>query len=127
MQKTRIKQIGKKGKQWIKDRAKLIKEALLEGRINKVRSQIFGYCEDCKKYKELDPDHKQKRSQGGSNDKSNIDWVCRDCHNKRDNMGDPKNKKIKNKKANWAVDHPCKKCKVKTSQLLCHNCGQLSV
>lgn len=122
-----MRQIGKKGIQWRKDRTKLIRDALLSGRIEIINNVIVGICEDCKRWKQLDPDHRKKRSQGGSNDKSNIDWPCRECHNKRDNMGDPKNKKIKMKKADWAVEHQCIRCKHLTRQLICDNCKQLSV
>lgn len=121
-----IRKIGKKGKQWIKDKAKLVKEELLSGNLVLQDSKLVGNCKDCGQWKELDPDHKKKRSQGGGNDKKNIDWICRKCHNERDNMGDPKNKKTKSKKANWATEHECRKCKKKTRQLLCDNCGQLS-
>src|ERR1035437_371107 len=75
-----IKKVGKKGKEWIEDRSKLIKEAVIDGRIELIENVVVGVCEDCKKRKPLDPDHRLKRSQGGSNDKSNIDWVCRKCH-----------------------------------------------
>jgi hypothetical protein len=88
-----IKKVGKKGKEWIMDRAILIKDAIVEGRIERIDEVVVGICEDCKKLKPLDPDHRLKRSQGGSNDKTNIDWVCRNCHNQRDNLGDPLGKK----------------------------------
>ena len=91
-----IKKVGKKGKEWIEDRAKLIKEAVIDGRIELIDKVVVGVCEDCKKRKPLDPDHRLKRSQGGSNDKSNIDWVCRKCHDDRDNLGDPLGKKEHN-------------------------------
>jgi hypothetical protein len=117
--------IGKKGKQWIKDRKKIIAESLLSGRIVIRDGQIEGRCEDCKKWKVLDPDHRTKRSQGGSNDISNIDWVCRECHNKRDNMGDPGKKK--KDKHNWKVKHLCIQCKKWTRFILCENCGRISL
>ena len=119
---------GKKAKQWTKDRANLIKEATLEGRITIQNGYPEGICEDCGKWRPLDPDHRRKRSLGGSNDKSNIDWVCRSCHNKRDNLGDPMQKKeVKSKKADWQKEHKCKNCKVITSMYLCHNCGKASI
>ena len=122
-----IDQIGKKGKQWLKDRAGLIKEAVLAGRIQLEDTRIVGKCEDCKEWKELDPDHLKKRSRGGSNESKNIDWVCRKCHNERDNMGDPKNKKTGSKKANWEVEHECIKCKRRGRSLICPNCGNISI
>jgi hypothetical protein len=42
-------------------------------------------------------------------------------------MGDPRKKKPKSKKADWAKPHKCKKCKKETSMLICHNCGNVSV
>lgn len=124
-----MKAIGKKGKQWIKDRAKLIKEALLEGRIVVRQYKGFpeGKCEDCGEWKELDLDHKKKRSQGGTNDKSNIAWVCRKCHNLRDNFSDPMNKKVKKTKVNWQLEHPCIHCKTINRGLICTHCGVLSL
>lgn len=93
-----IKQVGKKGKQWVKDRTKLIKEAIIEGRIILKSNAPYGMCEDCKHHHFLDLDHRKKRSQGGTNDKSNIDWVCNVppcmCHDRRDNQGDPLGKKL---------------------------------
>lgn len=121
-------QNGKKSKQWTKDRAKLIKDAALIGRISIANGFVEGICEDCKWWKPLDPDHRRRRSQGGSNDKSNIDWVCRDCHRKRDQEGDPMQKKEKSsKKPNWQLPHPCKSCKLTVSTLICHFCGKMSV
>ena len=118
---------GVKAKQWRRDRAKLIRGALLSGRIEIINNNIVGRCEDCERWKQLDPDHRKKRSQGGSNEKENIDWICRECHNLRDDMGDPRNKKIRTKKADWAVEHQCIKCKKLTRQLICDKCGELSV
>jgi 5-methylcytosine-specific restriction endonuclease McrA len=125
--KRRMRRIGKKSIQWRKDRAKLVKKALLEGKIEIINGVIVGRCEECGRWKELEPDHKRKRSLGGSNDESNIEWICRECHNKRDNMGDPNNKKIKAKKADWMIEHQCINCKKKTRQLICEHCGKLSV
>jgi len=115
------------GKQddWISDRAKLVKGAVLSGRIQIQSSEIVGVCEDCKQWKVLDPDHRQKRSQGGSNEEENIEWVCRKCHNEIDNM--PDSKKQKGKKAEWAKNHRCHLCKKWTRFLLCDKCGRMSV
>lgn len=78
---------GKKAIQWQKDRAKLIKEAAAKERIFIDNGYPEGACEDCRRWYPLDPDHVIKRSQGGSNDSSNIEWVCRMCHDRRDNQG----------------------------------------
>lgn len=121
---------GRKTKQWMKDRKQLIIEAVLSGRIIKrPNSYPEGICDDCGKWWQLDLDHRKKRSLGGSNDSSNIDWVCRKCHDKRDNQGDPMNKKEKSsgKKADWQKPHPCKSCKQTTGLLICDKCHNMSV
>ena len=129
MKRTALKKTGKKSKQWVKDRAKLIKEAVAEGRITIEHGYPEGRCEDCGHWHKVDPDHKLKRSQGGPNDKPNIDWVCNEapcyCHTKRDNM--PDSKKQKGKKPNWAVAHNCKKCRRIVSTLICSYCSEMSV
>lgn len=118
---------GKKTKQWIKDRAALIKEAVIEGRLTVINGQTLGICADCGRYKNLEPDHRKKRSQGGDNSRGNIDWVCHECHMKRDQGGDPNGKKDRFKKADWQRPHACKVCKRITSFLLCNFCQKLSV
>lgn len=124
-----MKQRGKKYNEWIKDRAKLIKDAVISGRITiNEAGNIYGRCEDCKEWKALSPDHKKKRSQGGGNEAGNIDWVCFKCHNLRDNYGDPmKKKESKSKKPDWQKEHRCVNCKVLTRQYLCHSCGKASI
>jgi len=122
-----MRQIGKKGKEWIKARARLVKEAIAEGRIEVIDGVIQGICEDCDRWKHLTPDHVVKRSLGGSHEKSNINWVCLKCHNFRDNMGDPKKKKPKSKKPDWAKPHRCKRCRTIVSLLICPNCGEISI
>lgn len=118
---------GKKYKQWVIDRAEIIKRGVLENKIVISESgNIFGRCWDCQRWLELAPDHRQKRSQGGTNDYENIDWVCWQCHHKRDNMGDPKNKKTKKLKAAWMKTHKCQHCGVSGAQLLCRSCGRIS-
>lgn len=126
-----IDRIGKKGKEWIKDRAKLVKKAILTGRIQIINGQVQGKCKDCEHWHNLGPDHKRKRSQGGEHKAENIDWVCNEapcwCHNERDNMGDPKNKKTKKSKAGWEVEHKCIGCKGITRQFICHLCRKKSI
>ena len=112
--------------EWIKARQKLIKEALVEGRLAFVNDTLMGRCEDCGQFKPLTPDHNKKRSQGGSHDKSNIDWVCIPCHNKRDQQGDPMGKK-KSKKPAWQIRHKCRKCKFESSMYLCPSCREVSI
>ena len=127
-----MRQIGKKGKEGLKARKILIKEALADGRIEIIDGVLQGICEDCGRWKPLTPDHRIKRSQGGSHDKSNIDWVCDSppdfCHTKRDQMGDPRKKKPKSKKANWQKPHRCRACKKMIGGfLLCPNCNKISI
>jgi hypothetical protein len=121
-----MKQRGKKAEAWFRQRVLLIREAWVAGRIVVHDGHLEGICEDCHEWKPLDADHRQKRSQGGSHQKENIDWICRECHNKRDNMGDP-NKKKPNKKADWQKPHYCKKCRRIIGQLLCPYCHQIGV
>lgn len=99
------------------------------GEYQVVGSKVFGICKDCVKFRELTPDHKRKRSQGGGHEKKNIDWVCVFCHDARDNQGDPMNKKPEkiSKKANWATPHHCKSCGRIVSMFLCNNCGKASL
>lgn len=118
-----IRKVGKKGRAWVKARAKLIKEAVAEGRIEIIDGMIQGICEDCRRWKPLTPDHIIKRSQGGGHDKKNIAWVCIRCHDKRDNQ--PMSKK--SKKPNWKKEHKCKHCKKLISMLLCPFCRKISV
>jgi hypothetical protein len=118
-----MKQIGKKGKEWIKARVVLIKEALLNGKIIINKGVPEGRCEICKEWKTLDPDHIKKRSQGGEHTTENIRWICRKCHNKVDNMPDSK----KGNKSDWQKPHICVNCKTQTSQFICHVCGRISV
>ncbi len=87
----------------------------------------MGVCQDCRKWRALTPDHVLKRSLGGSHEKSNIDWVCIPCHDLRDNMGDPKGKKPKSKKAVWEKSHKCRSCKAVISMLICPHCSRLSI
>ena len=129
-----IKRVGKKTKQWLIDRAELITQAVISRRIKIIGGKPWGICEDCKHWHMLTPDHKLKRSQGGKNDASNIEWICNapacGCHNKRDNLGDPLHKKKTNKlapKADWQSRHECKKCSWMVQTLICSHCGKISI
>ncbi len=122
-----MRKVGKKGREWIKARAKLIKNAVAENRITiNEAGNISGRCEDCKRWRSLSPDHRRKRSQGGGHEPENIDWVCTECHNKRDQQGDPMGKK-KTNKPNWQQNHKCKSCHGFTRQYICHLCGKVSI
>lgn len=123
-----MKKLGKKGKEWIKERKILIKEAIAEGRLVKTQEgQLQFRCADCLHWHNLTPDHSTKRSQGGKNVKNNVDWVCNEppcwCHNKRDNMPDSK----KNRKPEWEKSHKCIKCGAITRQIVCHVCKEISI
>lgn len=125
---TPLNKRGKRFHEWEEERAKLIKEALLEGRIEIFKKKIVGKCADCGMWRGLDPDHRLKRSQGGSHKKENIDWICRECHILRDQKGDPMNKKeTRTKKANWQTEHECANCKEKVRSLICNKCGKMSI
>lgn len=126
-----MKQHGKKYKEWIEARDKpngLIDQAIRDGEIRRLSNgRIVGYCKDCGRFKDLNPDHKIKRSQGGSHTKDNIDWVCHDCHMKRDQGGDPNKAKPPSKKADWTKLHKCKHCNANIMMLMCPDCGKMSV
>lgn len=126
-----LRRIGKRGKEWQKARAKLIEEALLNGRLTLVNGVLEGICEDCGRWRPLTPDHRLKRSLGGLHEKSNIEWVCNSppdfCHDRRDNQGDPMKKKPKSKKAEWEKEHKCRHCRRVISMLVCPNCHKISI
>lgn len=129
MKRTPIKQVGQKGRQWQQDRLLIIKQAVREERVTLDNGYVEGNCEDCKKWKPLTLDHRLKRSQGGTNDYLNIDFVCLQCHDNRDNKGDPMSKKErKTNKAKWMNPHKCIHCKRENSGLLlCPHCEKISV
>lgn len=130
-----MKTIGAKKKEWFKARRKLVADLKKTGEYQIINGyRVFGVCKDCGHFHELQPDHKIKRSQGGSHTKENIDWVCNEipcvCHDKRDNQGDPMKKKpesTKNKKPDWAMPHHCKSCGRIVSMFICNHCGKASV
>jgi hypothetical protein len=127
-----MKRVGKKTKKWIVARKILVDDLKKTGEHVVEGSRVFGICKDCGHYHQLQPDHKIKRSQGGSDKKENIDWICNTppccCHDKRDNQGDIMNKKNQeSKKAKWEVPHNCKSCGRVVSMFICHHCGKASV
>ena len=125
---------GKKTKEWVAAKRKLIADIGKTGEYKIEGRFVLGVCKDCNHYHQLTPDHKIKRSQGGTHDKSNIDWICNAppcyCHDKRDNQGDPMKKKpeaVKDKKPKWQLPHECKSCGRITYMFLCGHCGRASV
>ena len=120
-----MKQIGKKGKEWIKDRVHLIKLGILSGKLERIGNELWGTCAICGKFAVVDFDHIKKRSQGGKNTSDNIQYLCRHCHHRVDNL--PSSPKSKGKKAEWATRHPCHLCKQVTHFLICEWCNRISV
>ena len=112
--------------EWQRSRRKLLEDLEKTGEYNIIGTRVYGICKDCGRYRLLTPDHRIKRSQGGKHTKENIDWVCWECHNLRDNMGDPKKEKPKSKKSDWQKEHKCK-CGAIVSMLICPFCGQTSI
>jgi len=133
-----VNKFGKKKKAWDLALKHLEKEAVANGIFewkeftidDKKYRKRMGICRDCGKYKHLTPDHLIKRSQLGDNKPDNIEWVCKLCHDLRDNKGDPMNKKPKKKNSatkSWKVSHPCKECGHWNVGLLCPKCGKISL
>ena len=124
MKRIKLNPKGKKYYAWQRARTILVRDALVDGRISLKNGLPYGVCADCGKFSYLDPDHKQKRSQCGSNEKENIEWVCERCHDMRDNKGDPNKKKITKERPEWAKEHRCS-CGTVSSILICPECGKL--
>lgn len=125
-----IRKLGKKGLEWKRERLKRIKELEATGNYAVIKTLLYGHCKDCGRYKCLDLDHKEGRDVEDPHALTNLDPICRDCHQKRHlNMSEKKenNKSEKSKKANWQKDHQCKNCKRIISTLLCSHCGKVSV
>lgn len=131
MKRTPLKRFGRKTREWLSERKKRVDELRNNPNYKIEGSVVYGNCKDCLHWHKVDPDHLIKRGNGGSHDKDNLDWICNEypcfCHDKRDNRGDPINKKPKSKKPEWSKEHACKKCKQKTSFLLCNHCGKISI
>lgn len=124
---TPIRKVGKKALLAQSERRKRVAELKATGEYVIEGQVVKGICPDCHQFKTLTWDHKIKRSQGGTHTKENIDWICWECHNLRDNMADPNKKKPASKKATWQSPHKCKNCKREVSTLICSNCGRMSV
>lgn len=119
--------------EWIEAKKKLVKELDESGeyRIERdsegIITEVFGRCPDCGLFRSFNFDHLTRRSQGGRHNKSNLELVCSQCHQLRDQGGDPMNKKKGNKKVGWQKAHPCVACGKTTSLLICHHCNKLSI
>lgn len=81
-----IKQIGKKGKAWIKARKAFVDKAVKSGRVvRELYNSPEGRCEICKEWHYLEVDHRLSRGRGGSNEEYNLQLVCRKCHSEKHN------------------------------------------
>lgn len=124
-----IRKLGKKGLEWKRERLQRIKELAKTGKYEIIKTLLYGPCKDCGKHSSLDLDHIQGRHITNPHDMSNLEAICRECHQKRHmNTSEKKesNKNQKTKKADWTKEHVCKYCKKTLSTLLC-TCGKLSI
>ncbi len=127
-----IRQLGKKGLEWKRERMKRVKELVATGKYVLIKTILYGNCLDCGRYKPLDLDHVEGRGGSDPHRMENLDPICRICHIKRHDENhmaqkEQKTDTSKTKKANWQKDHPCKNCKAVIAMLLCPHCKQLSV
>ena len=65
MKKTPLNPIGKKTLERQANLRKLVKPL---------------QCQECGRISPLDPHHIKHRSLGGNETKTNIKWLCRECH-----------------------------------------------
>ena len=82
-ERTPLRKIGKKGREWVTARKKIIEKAV---RVGKLDSDGYGVCESCKQFRRLTLDHIEKRSAGGKHNWENIAFLCWPCHDKKDNQ-----------------------------------------
>lgn len=126
-----IRQRGKKGLEWQRERIKILKQLGKTGKYVIVKSLLYGNCKDCGRYKCLDLDHVEGRHGENPHALTNLDPICRICHIKRHNLNHMPQKEQKTDKSkakpNWQKDHICKNCKETISLLLCPHCGKISV
>jgi len=133
-----IKKIGKKGKEWIKAKPKLIKKYQEEG---------ITRCENCGSRYLMAFHHRPKRStQEAVHDFDHTRLLCQKCHTffeQNDSFDiklfvkprgyfpslkiDIMARKSKSKKPDWQRLHKCFRCGYQCSSLICSNCGKVSV
>ena len=132
-----MKKIGKKTREWLKAKPKLVKIYLKKG---------ITRCENCGGTYLLSFHHRPKRSsQEAVHDYKHTRLLDQECHGffEYNDEADKrlfvkprgynpkykimKNKKNGNKKANWQIKHKCVNCKAEGSLLICSKCKKLSV
>lgn len=134
--KLNMVKIGKKTKDWLKAKPKLIEE---------YKEKKITACENCGSRFFMSLHHRPKRStQNAKHDYEHTRLLCGKCHNwfeyheeddkklfSKKRGYNPKDKiKVgnnKSKKANWEIEHKCKHCKQIISLLLCPHCKKISV
>lgn len=124
-----MRQVGKRGLEWRRERRKRLKELEATGEYKVEGELLYGNCLKCGRYGLLDLDHVSGRSGFEPHRMENLEAICRNCHNIKHGtaMSDQKKKTKGRKKAEWEMDHQCIHCKETVSTLLCSSCGKLSV
>jgi len=134
---NQMKKIGKKTREWLKAKPKLIKIYLKKG---------ITRCENCGGTYLLSFHHRPKRSsQEAVHDYKHTRLLDQRCHGffeyndeaderlfAKPRGYNPKNKimttnKKKLKKVKWQTPHKCVKCRTMGSTLICSKCGNLSL
>ena len=134
-----IKKIGKKGREWIRAKSKLIKI---------YREKGITRGENCGSRVKMSFHHRPSRaSQEAEHTFEKTRLLCWECHpffehNEEADKKlfvkprgyDPKNKidimaekKSKSKKVDWQRPHKCFHCRTITSMIICHSCGKTSI
>jgi hypothetical protein len=137
-QKLNMRRLGKKMRDWLNEKPKLIKIYL---------SEKITRCENCGSKFALAFHHRPKRSsQKAKHDFDHTRLLCQTCHDffeYNDRLDkklfakprgyNPKlkidimKKEKKNSKADWQKPHKCKHCRKIISMLVCPHCKQPSI
>ena len=129
--------IGKKTRDWINAKPKLIKTYEKKG---------ITSCENCNGKFALSFHHRPSRaSQRAVHDFKHTRLLCWECHPffEQNEEADKKlfakprgynlknkimtRREKKSKKADWQRPHKCVHCKTITSMIICHNCNKVSM
>ncbi|MCK5019110.1 MAG: HNH endonuclease [Candidatus Peribacteraceae bacterium] len=134
-----ISKIGKKGKEWLKAKPKLVEKYKEEG---------ITRCENCGSRFRLDFHHRPSRaSQKAEHTFEKTRLLCWECHPFFEHNDDFDEKlfakprgydlklkvdimaagKKKSRKPVWQQEHKCKSCRVITRHYICHSCGKVSI
>ena len=131
-----MRKMGKKTKEWLKAKPKLVKIYKEKG---------ITRCENCGSRYMMSFHHRPSRaSQKAIHDFKHTRLLCAECHDlfepneelDKKLFAKPRGyslkskvmaEKKKSKKPDWSRKHKCIKCKVLTSMIICHNCGELSI